>query len=497
MKIRTNFWLLCLGVLALASCSGERDLLETIPADSKLVAEINVTELLNQMDIKIDGHDLKLPSYMGNVPIPEDAVKTIVLANEAIDGDHVMVVMSDLKKNNAYCTASIKDLEAWEKALKESDAPKIKEVEDYKGFEANGSAVIYNDHQMWIGEGTQKELAKLVDKELKKADKESIEKLEGIKNAFAANKLLTMAIPAKTLADNGIVSLTNDMKDAWGVMSIYIQNNQVLMEGSGMKGDGREVEMPGSTPITNAVLNYVPQQAALVVAMGIGPNYPWDNLTSALELGAGRDAAAMGGTILPYLKSIDGTVMFSATPRSAESYYTGMNNFLDNWNVLFMAHMPQSSINDITDMANTWLTAAGLPVEYGDDNMTYTAIDGTPVMYGNLDGYFTFANYPVQAGQQNQLAPIFDGTVAAGYFNLPNCQMASPYAPDFGIKAEMRVQKTKFTLKVIFTGISGKLIPGLVQKYSSRPTPSYGLNDYDYDADAVAYDLSADSTEYL
>lgn len=459
MKFKTSYWLIAMLAVLMTACSGKHELLETIPANARGVALVNLEDILAKAGFKVSGTNTEAPDYFKGV-MTESMLKSLTTVNKAVAIDQIAVVMSS--GGEAYFTAMVRDDNALADYAKTFNATAEK-VGDYDGFvlQPVGAMLLTKDGHLWgkmmdYENSDIKSFATEIDNERQAAKKDAIAKLSGVKNFLEGDETITCALSPQLLGPNNMEA----EEGGWSLFNIDIQDKAIVVNGGMQRGDGRVIETPGTQPINDAVLGYVPGTFNIVGAMGLSSKYPWDQITQYAGLAGGYKIQGAFSMVLPYLKAIDGTVLFGAGATGNESYLAPS---LSNWQFLLMAHMPQATIDEALTNVKDLLTASGATFSDTKEGMISTTFEGTTLNIGSVDGYLTVANIPVSPNQKNDLAPIFEGKNGAFALEIPSLNTIYPTLPNWGVKIVTQATKTEGTGKITLVGTNENILPALLK----------------------------------
>lgn len=221
-----------------------------------------------------------------------------------------------------------------------------------------------------------------------------------------SNGVVIMALNCHQLDEK--LPLDGD-ESQWLCSQLTISDKTVALNGQRMLSTGKPVEIPGFKTISNDFLRYVPGNAAIVAAVGLTPEVDWDaasRLVSALN----REANFAVSLVLPYLKSIDGTVAVAAVPREGVDPNNLSPEMID---FLVMAHMPQKEVNEAIEQIRSLAEQTGLETQTDKEGITTVTLDNITVKLGNIDGYLTVSTLPLDGKANNSFAPDMEGKEGA------------------------------------------------------------------------------------
>ena len=460
MKLRQfNLLALCVALLmGITACkNGEDALLDTIPANFKVVATVKAKALMDQCGVSISDGNVKIDDAVSSM-FSTDMQRVLntfakIDASGAADLDQIVLCMDNA--NTAFVTFNVNNFDDLKTAIG-SDVPWVETGGYQLGSIPEAKLVLaVKDGQAWLTNA--KEPAKSIDAMLAAAKESSIGKLDGLTQALTADKIINLATPVEMVEGNATSEAAQQA--AWAVASATAQDDELSFDWVCMKGDGEEFQAKGLQPINPAVLAYVPSSATIAVGAGLTSEFPWAELLAIFTATADFQTQAMISVATPFLRSIDGTVILAASPANAEAYSDPEPG---NWNFLLMAHMPQESINKIMGQIRTMMFAAGMSVADEGASVIVVPQYGMNLHIGNVDGYFAVSNAPFSPNNNNSLAPNFVNAYAAATVAIPDLSELFPQAPACGfvLNTSMGESKGKGSLKM--PGAKGKILVNIL-----------------------------------
>lgn len=464
MKLHNHLLLsILITALALCSCSKRSELLDTIPGASEAAGMINVKKICADLDITLSESGAEIPAEISShLNLGDDAsgVLDLMARLDATGTADISAVAFAVWQGTSFMTLPV---DSWER-LKEVDSPWLQWGEDSEGLHcgtlSRHISVVAGDSQMWLLEVNAK-AAETVKKILKEADRESIGKLDALAQALSGQNYITL------LARSGASAGKDDKPDhdallqaEWSVVGLSADGPRMVAEVNMMKGTGEEIAVEGMQPVNPAVLSYVPSACTMAVAAGLNPRFDWNFLNVLAMLADDFQVRAALGVALPYLNSIDGTVLFAAAP-AGENAFT--NPSPSDWNFILMARLSQEKIDALLGQIRTMLFTSGLSGRTERDGvMVIPHQYGTDLYIGNVDGYFAVATFPFDNNRNNSLTPIFVGKEAAASFSIPSLSAISPDAPNWGVNLKAQFDGSKGQVELTLPGSEGNVLPNLL-----------------------------------
>lgn len=413
-----KFFPLLLTLVALASCSKRTELLDTIPARVPAVAMADMNLICSDLGVKLTPEGAEIPASLGNnddlsaildlmgrlhAASAADISETAVFATE--DGDAVITLAITDKSRFESVDCS------WLIWGKDSDGLRI-------GTLGESFAAVASDSQLWLLTDL-KTPSKTVKKLLDKASKESVGKVDALAQALSRGGLLQAVVCGAKDDKTPIAEVP------FTTIALKSEDAKLSADIAMMLGTGEETPVAGLQPINSAVLGYVPAEMDNVIAFGANSTFDWSWITTLATLGGGFQAQAAISAILPYLKSIDGTVLFALTAPETEDF-SDMD--FSQGNAMLMARMSQDKINELLGMIRTMMFTAGLSPRT-EGGMMVIPQYGTTLYVGNVDGYLGISTVPFSPNRQNALAPLMANKDAAVTFTLPALSLSGHATP--------------------------------------------------------------------
>lgn len=401
-----------------SACSQRGDILDTLPAAARSITVLNVKQIFGP-----DAANLSPNALAGG-----DAASLIryigwLGAQDVAASERVAIV--NTSDDLTYYTFFVTDEGKFKKLLPESYQWGGDIARD--PADTSAPAVMLADGQAWIPLHTDP--AKLP-AAVKAAKKAPVSKLPGIAQALAAEGLANVAVAATPAApaDKPEAMMTN----VWDIIHAATAAKGIDLQWTRIKADGTADAIKGLQPIDTDVLAYVPQGFNFTFAAGLTPEFDWSAITRFTGKINDFQTQAALSVILPYLQSVNGTVLIAAapTPQSAESeeaFDLGALNFM------VMAKMPQQKIGELLGMVRTMMFSAGLTPRTDASGMMVIPQYGANLYLGTLGDYLALGTVPFVRTATPAVPPAFTGSQAAVAVALPSLRLLSPDSPEWGI----------------------------------------------------------------
>lgn len=430
--------------MVLGSCSKKGDLLSKVPADVEQVGVVKLKSLLENAGCRFEDGKFNPPAGLDNFGDNDLFNILAKLDYEGVVELNQMVYA--VRGGKGYLLIPIDSEQKFAEATKES----VEWSESAGGFmtgTGGGDEYVVGDGIFWtIPKGLSQDPVGDVKAFLKSAEKSSIESLEGVRESLLADNMLNMTF---SVGSTDKKAQTADSKNTarWISANFIFNENKLLVDLGYMEADGTPVDIPGLKPVNPAVLSYIPGDMMFAMALGITPEFRWDILSKMVNKTHNFGAISLFSMAMPYLSSIDGTLMVAAKPLT-EGEPTSPD--LDTWQVVAMVHLSQEKINEIMDTLRTMLFTAGVIPEMTDNGLLRIRNITNSFYIGNVDGYLAFSNFPIQSGCQNSLSPVFEGKNGACVLNLPTLRIIDDNFPAVGAQVNLQCEPSGGRIEATF-----------------------------------------------
>lgn len=244
-----------------------------------------------------------------------------------------------------------------------------------------------------------------------------------------------------------------DIQDAeWLAFSVKQESDVADLTVKNVKGSGKPVEIKGLQTIQPDFLRYVPEDMNVVAAVGLTPEINWDAAARLMGLVADRSTSGYFAAVMPYLRSIDGTVAIAVGMPADDSAGLAGGRFLA------MAHMERSKINDVIAQATNLAKIAGAATQKVSDNITLITLPqlyGLPLSlyFGEVDGYLVISSSLPDGKAQNSYASTMKGHEASAVVDIAPGQMSNAKLPDgAGLKIRFTLDSNEAHAHISFPG---------------------------------------------
>lgn len=446
---------LTLMLMGLASCGRKGELLDSVPADCRMTALVNVRELCAEAGVKFTARGSEYaPALQGKMDDANAALDLMARldAESVADMECVAVVVDP--QGNPFIIFPISSFDAFSKACGE----RIDWADDAEGMHVgsvSNLSVVATDSQVWLTDVTPKAVDNV--KALREsASKDPVSKVTGIAQMLSAKALVNIAVP-EGKADKD----ADPMTQVWNTATITAPEGKLAVEWTRMQGDGEKQPLKGLQPVNPAVLAYVPSDPAVAAGVGLTPDFDWSVLNKLGGFIYDFQTQAMLSMAMPYLMSVDGTVMAAVTPLDEAAAAGGFNPA--TWRFILMAHMPQQKVNELLNTVRTMCFSAGISADVDPRTGIITVSQfGLNLYVGSVDGYFAVSNAPFSDTGNNSLAPLFEGKNGAARVRLESLKAYGPGLPSYGLDADVQVGEDGGRFMLTLPGSEGSVLTNLL-----------------------------------
>lgn len=437
--------------LVVTSCSKDQsELLSTVPSDADWIQTLNLKKLLSEAGCTFSGDKVQLTPQISKILGNDAELETLIsdMAG-AIDMEHVVAFGAG--RASAVCSFIITDHEALASCIESSGMSKGESADGYDLYTGSKrSALVVKANQGWILQDSSPidKIKNICDN----AANSSVTSLNGILTFLRGNNIANIAV-AKT----GM--MLGSQTDVWTCIDINIKSNALAANIVNMQADGKIMPVENLQTINTDFLRYVPADFTIAAAAGLTQKIDWETMATAATMAGGYRARGLFDTLLPYLKEIDGTVAMATGAESADAWN---NPSLSNFGFIFMAHMPQATVDRALAAMAQFAGQAGIPVttEQPSGQMVVN-LNGVTLRAGNVDGYLTIANIPIESTHSNSLNTDFLSKQAALSFTVPNLSQFIRNA-DFGAKLTIGVEPENIHCQLNLTGTDAPILETLL-----------------------------------
>ena len=512
------------------SCSSSKDPVEVIPADVDLAGVMNFKQFVSATGTEITADDIELPQELIEIAgedIPNQAKDIICTAWSALDLEK-MVFFGYFSENRQqfFVTVKVNDNDKLETLLTDAELDKAEE----NGFDIYSqgkyTAVAVKDDLAWMvydsKDRKNDDITDAIEKIIDKADDNKfVEEKSALGNYITKGDVLNVAYSSdfilkavkKELESDSdtrmIASMLNVLNGYWTCLSANLTEKDASLSIEFINSAGEKLTNPYSAPMSEEFLSYVPSDFNLAFAAGISPK-----LISTLEglyknLGSNLDSESrmIADTLLPYLKSIDGTISFAVGYNDLPALFTGNFNPA-GVRVIAMVEMSgnkaDEAVTEIGNLIQQQLAAnpymqSNITIEPGRITIGVPS-DSTVVSIRSTGGNLILSNTDIQGGRTNSFSGMFkghDAEMAASFTDLSS--ITDGQCP-YGFSLAITLDADKLSARFATVGTNSPLVVAIAKfgmafqrfqrSYYDRMY-SYGNYGYDYNyavADTLAYE---------
>lgn len=382
-----NILIIVATMLITASCANETgDILESIPADVNAVAKVNIESAMKHLGITYDANGVKFPTQIEPLINEEFSTtkrdelgKGLTMLSQMVDLSQVAIFYST--DGFVYAVANVVD-ESLLAVKLEEELGQAQETDGFVYFNnPSGSEIIaLKDSRVWYTDAPNG--VRGIKTQLSKAEKASVSSDVHLSDFFAESEDALAVVSPKLL------NLDVKDKGGWLRMALTARETGSTIKLSMMNADGTLAKAGERlNKIDNNALKYIPNDALGAVAFAISPSFDWTAVEASIFPLLSHADRGLFEVMMPYIKSIDGTVLLSASAKDLSSIYK--INKPENWSVKFMAHLQDGKADEAINKIVTTIEGdykMSLPKE-GD--FYVIPFPDMKICLGKVDGYFT------------------------------------------------------------------------------------------------------------
>ncbi len=444
--------ILILAVSVFSGCNkAERTLIETIPGNSGFVGIANLEKILKNAGCRFNDGRITLSEDLlvirNYLPTDiSDAIDILSAASTTVDLSHVVAFGKDAE--NIIVTFPITDIEMFSNVMISMRGTKEKNG-DLISYRFNGFTVVTDGNQGWVANDTYQ-----VTDALKEASGNHIGKFSEIVN-FIENPGNAVSLAINThsnLLPYNLNGVTQTVEDAWICNSLTLNDNIIGTETTIIGRNGTVVDFtPYISTIDTDFLRYVPDNSQAAIAIGQIKNL--DGIINTLSgfIPAQQSIAA----VLPYLKSIDGTIAGALNPSAGSTFLADISP--KTWDMTLMVRMQQSDINALSSLIGMY----GSPSKKGSDENEWNTVNlsGIDINYGSFDGYFIASTREISGNRNNSFTQAFSGKLAAAVIDIPyNSETMKAFNLPYGFYFTIGIENSAIKARFRFNGTNDAVL---------------------------------------
>lgn len=421
MKKICNLLIIMVVMLVMASCAKDTgDILEIIPTDVLAVAKVNVESSLKHSGITYSADEIKFPSHFEPLLNKEISAshraeigKGMTILSQVVDLSQVAIFYST--DGSIYAVANVID-ESLLAVKLEEELGQSQETDGFVYFSnPSGSEIIaLKDSRLWCTDAPNG--VRGIKTQISKAEKGAVSADAHLSDFFAESEDVLAVVSPKLL------NLDVKDKSGWLRLALTARETGSTIKLSMMNADGTLAKAGEQlNKIDNNALKYIPNDALGAVAFALSPNFDWTAVESSILPLLSHADRGLFEVMMPYIKSIDGTVLLSASANDLSSGYK--INKPENWSVKFMAHLQAGKVGEAINKIVSTIEGdykMSLPKE-GD--FYVIPFPDMKICLGEVDGYFTMTfGSQAPAGDSKLAQKMVDSyaSVAVEAHNLKN-----------------------------------------------------------------------------
>ena len=380
-------------LLAFSGCSGESQLLDTIPADAPGIVTLNVEKLTDALDGAKHGGKLTLSETLDKfltksserchreitAILTSESIDRTLMAGFAITGKDSGIGAFKHSGDYTY-TFKIKNLSALVDEIGASSTPET--IDGFDVYELEDVNLVVKDKQGWLLWGDAAKAVATLSDELNRASNTPASSLKGIAKFLSAGDNIFHLAIARSEAADGWTCITGGVDD---------NAREMLFDAKFIDANGKEKDMDTYLKrIDQSLLDYTTPSDIFVLAMGIKGDTDWEEMLNYVQSVYPLDFSQRSfmGMILPYLKRLDGTIMIAGGLSDPSDL--SQSNLGRNINFVVAIQLKKSEVKKTISDLRDIIAMVGLPVvdkgyEFvmqtpGSDPISLKAVDNTIVL---------------------------------------------------------------------------------------------------------------------
>lgn len=465
-KIFRSAWLslavTAMSIATLTSCGGSENIEKVIPADIDWAVKIDLGQLIQNAGGSIDSNGkITLPEQFASQPMVTAMAQPVIELVEPFNLSNCIVF--ERTNNECVMVAQIRDVDkAKEQLEKYLPAPEKKDGFTVYTFRGVGSIAIKGSF-LYAAESFD-EIKSATDA----AETSSLNEYTSIQQWInSPNFIAVVASPTE-------LQLPANYSSYWLCASLNLNGPTMSGEIIMMDKDGKRYPFGEAFgEVSTDFLRYIPDRAQTVMALG--------KIESAEIKSTISSIAAQLGAEGQLLTNLDGTEAFalSLSPDfDSQKFVKDMQRGIinidpDDITFLGMVHYPDSTISYLTQMISDSAVQQGQIPAKEPNGLYSVKLDGCDYHYGNTDGYFAIANYPILPNSENEYTTLVSGT--RGVIASIQEPGANPYGFTWGskgriwlttdaIKGEATITNTSKTfLETLFEALSNPQVQNQIE----------------------------------
>lgn len=447
----TGVIVLLTGLLTGCRKSSGGNLLDNVPHNAKVIAAVNLDMILKNAGCKFSNGTITLSNDLAVLrdrycQDRADAVNMVLLTASTLDLKRVIIYRLD--NLDPVVTFKIKNKEIFT-ALATGAAGTMESVGQYNTFKLDGCVIMTSDDTGWISTTVSNIEQSMAGKSGKRHP--SFDNVVSFINN--SDKAIAMAVNLHTAMDaaprNGVVQ---GFENTWVTGEATLSDNILGLEFQTIDNDGQTLDIsPYIGQVDTDFLRYTPGNTQLLVSFGKIAGI--DGLYSMIRTAISPELRETADRVVPYISEIDGTTSLAVNPVATGD---NLNEFtFDTWDVTFMTHLPQRSIDAICTLAQHFTTP-------GSSEEQSLMIGTKEVFYGEYDGYFAASTRPISANYNNSFVNAAQGSRALFVIDIPyNSETMKAFDLPYGLYLSIKLEDTALKGKMKFNGNNSPFLAAL------------------------------------
>lgn len=511
----------------ITSCSSSKDPVELIPADVDMAGVVNLKQFVGATGTEITADDIELPKELIEIAgedIPNRAKDIICTAWSALDLEKVVFFgYFTEKRQQFFVTVKVNDKDKLESLLTDAELDKAEE----DGFDIYSQGkwtwVAVKDDLAWMvfdsKDRKNNDITDAIEKVIDAADdKKFVDEKSSLANYIQKGDVINVvyssdfflkALKQEFESDSDtrmLASMLNVLNGYWACFSANLTDKDATASLEFMNSAGEKLTNPYSAPMSEEFLSYVPSDFNLAFAVGISPKLisTLEGLYNTLGSNLDSDSRMVINTLLPYLKSIDGTISFAVGYNDLPALITNRFNQTD-MRFLAMVEMSGNKADEAVTEIGNLLKQELAANPYMQSNITFepgcitvgVPSENTTIRIRSTGGNLILSNIDVQSNRTNSFKGMFKGHDAEFAANLTDLSSITDNQCPYGFSFAITLDADKLSARMSTVGTGSPLVVALAKfgmaldrfqrDYYDRMY-SYGNYGYGYGYEEVAVD---------
>ncbi|MDE6378712.1 MAG: hypothetical protein K2K72_08205, partial [Duncaniella sp.] len=362
------------------------NLLDTVPADVMAVGLVDFKKVCSDAGIEFGDKGVN-PSQAIENRLDRPTLNLLDVAarldREGVADMSEVAILAD-GAHNGFVTFFISNFEKF----KELCGTNVEWTGNHDGYQTatvpalGGCSLVAVKNQVWLTSSNLKAVRALRES----AEQLPVTRINGVTQALDQSATLRLAIEKDFISRINGTNRDDSQKPTdknWLIVTAEQGADRSLAASwHEINSAGETLKTPGMQRINPAMLAYVPSDFTMVGAMGVNGDFDWTPIEQTALMTGGFQGAAFMSIAAPYLKSIDGTVLIAARPKSVDA-----GDEAADYDFLLLARMPRQKIEALLNMVRTMLFTGGISPQWDASQgiMSFPQYGGMFYM-GEVDG---------------------------------------------------------------------------------------------------------------